>query len=401
MPKSRPLVESNHRVMFNGSANGSAGRDRRAGRVRRDFKGYPPIVERLARLISDYVVLGEEPVLVLAAWTLAAYLIEDFDRFPHIAVMSPEKRSGKTTLLDVLNRIVPNPRYTSNISPAALYRIIEIDRPTLLIDESQSITGAGAQSSPMIREILNAGINKDAKVTRCGGERYDEIQEFSVYSPKVFAMIGPLDSVLADRCIAIPMERKTKEQQVERYRSRIVKERGSKLTSELKGWVKRNRDRVRKTYDSMEPFEIENDRMAELLVPLQSVLAVAGGAGAMATLKRFAASIDERDRHQDLQSPGVMLLKASREIFGQERAFLKTSDLIAQLLKRSEEPWARYRHGEPIGPEALASLLRQYKIQSEKNKEGTARGFYKVDFEPAWERYLPPLKTRPTRLPRP
>ena len=140
------------------------GRDRRAGRVRRDFKGYPPVVENLARYISDYVVLSDESVLVLAVWTIAAHLIEEFDRFPHVAVTSPEKRCGKTTLLDVLYQIVPKPRPTTNISPAALYRVIELDRPTLLIDESQSITGRGAQSNPMIREILNAGIGKNAKV---------------------------------------------------------------------------------------------------------------------------------------------------------------------------------------------------------------------------------------------
>src|SRR5262249_10838313 len=109
------------------------------------------------------------------------------------------------------------PRYTTNISPAALYRLVEKEKPTLLMDESQSLSRRGSESSEVIREILNAGTGKNAKAIRCGGPRMNEIEEFSVYSPKVFAMIGEPDGVLADRSLPVPMKRKTKDDDVQRY----------------------------------------------------------------------------------------------------------------------------------------------------------------------------------------
>jgi hypothetical protein len=77
-------------------------------------------------------------------------------------------------------------------------------------------------------------------------------------------------------------------------------------------------------------------------------------------------------------------------VFGETETFLKTESLITRLVKRKEEPWHRWNNGEPISREKLAYLLRQYKIQSAKNKEGTARGYYKAGFQTAWDRYLPP-----------
>src|SRR5262249_28039287 len=140
--------------------------------------------------LEAYMVLPERTTaVVIAAWVAAARLQELWDKVPHLAVASPEKRCGKTTPLDLLPQVPPRPRYTTNISPASLYRVIEKEHPTLLMDESQSISRRGSETSEVIREILNAGIGKNAKVLRCGGDRMEEIVEFSVYGPKVFAMI--------------------------------------------------------------------------------------------------------------------------------------------------------------------------------------------------------------------
>ncbi len=368
--------------------NGSQVRQDR--RDRRVFQGRGVVGEG-ARYLSAYMAMPNVIVLVVVAWCIAARMMDVWDRFPHLAITSPEKRCGKSLLLELLSRIVPNPRYTTNISPAALYRVIQLEEPTLLMDESQSLSRRASEASEVIREILNAGISRDAKVIRCGGERWDEIQEFSVYSPKVFALIGQPDAVLADRCLSVAIKRKTKDDVVERYRSRTVEERGKALSKKLDKWAKRNAEKIREVYDNLEPLDINNDRMADLLLPLQAVLTVAGGGELLEMLGEYAAELDRRDHEQEAQSPGVRLLAACKEIFeGKREDFLQTISLLVELTNnRPEDPWETWCHGQPMNAEALSRLLRPYGIKPGRNKKQTGRGYHKADFEEAWNRYLP------------
>jgi hypothetical protein len=381
------------------------------------------IVARVGDYLSRYVVLPETSVLVVAAWVVASRLTDEWDQFPHLAITSPEKRCGKTTLLDLLYLIVPRPRYTTNISPAALYRLVELERPTLLMDEYQSVDRRGSESSEVIREMLNAGIRKNAKVIRCGGPNRDQIEEFAIYSPKVFAKIGDPDGVLADRCVPVRMKRQTKKDRApERFRSRNVEAEARVVKRALIRWTKANGKKVAEVYASLEPFGIDNDRMADLLQPLQAVLTVdcalaaaqaaengadgsdgidgldgifKGSAEMLPKLRQYADELEQRNHEAEMQSPGVQLLIACREIIRPGQRFISTDTLLECLRDRREEPWYRWNKGEPIGPEGLARLLRPYGIKSSRDKRQTCRGYYTYDFEEPWQRYLPalPLKT--------
>jgi hypothetical protein len=64
--------------------------------------------------------------------------------------------------------------------------------------------------------------------------------------------------------------------------------------------------------------------------------------------------------------------------------------LIADLVHRTEEPWATYTRGHRITPEALANLLRKYDIRPQMNAQRSGRGYVSAHFEDAFGRYLPP-----------
>lgn len=93
------------------------------------------LLEELESFVHTFIVLDPVKVFAIVAWVIAARLIMEFDRFPHLAIYSPQKRCGKTTLLLILEQIVPRPYNTANISPAAIYRLVDKERPTLIIDE--------------------------------------------------------------------------------------------------------------------------------------------------------------------------------------------------------------------------------------------------------------------------
>jgi len=388
------------------------GQDGRAGQVGRVSEEHARLIEEVEEFLRAYIILPPYTPTIITAWVVAAWMSSVWDRFPHLSIYSPEKRCGKTRLLEVLTFIVPNALYTSSISPAALYRVIAgaAIRPTIILDEAQSLSRLRSESAEALRELLNAGIERNAKVIRCGGNRMEEVIELPTYSPKIFAQIGEPDAVLADRSLPIEMKRKMEQDVVHRFRMREVKPRAQALRGRLEEWAKENEAGVAELYSFIEPLDIANDRMADLLMPLQAVLSwndiLNGRWGQetehLATLSAYAISLEERDKRQESQSWGVKLLTACREIFDGEKdaTFIPTADLIEALVSRTEEIWHRWNHGQGMTPEALANLLRPYGVRSNKNKLGTQRGYYASDFQEAFERYLasPEQPSKPSIL---
>ncbi len=363
-----------------------------AGRVGRLSQG---VVEETAAFLSTFIVLPEYADTVIAAWVLAAWMIKSWDRFPHLAISSPEKRCGKSTLLDLLALIVPKPLPASNPSPAVIYRVIEGTQPTLILDEAQSLSRKGSESGEVVRELLNAGIGKKSQVLRCGGGKQEfKVKKFSIYSPKIFAMIGDVDGVLADRSISISMRRMVKNQdhEVERFIYRKVEARAAEIKSKLEEFAKEFSEKAADLYSEMEPFNIDNARMADLLTPLQVVLTL-DNPGNLDILLAYAQSLEEAEKRKESQTPKVKLLRACREIYTEEDVpFMETKILIDHLIARTEEPWVRWNKGAGMSPESLALLLRPFGISSGHNRARTKRGYYRQDFEEAWKSYLPPLK---------
>ena len=91
----------------------------------------------------------ERTVLVITLWVMAAWLKDVWDRFPHLAITSPEKRCGKSRLLDLIEALSHQPILTANASPSAVYRSIGAhpsDPPTLLIDEADRFVRKEAET---------------------------------------------------------------------------------------------------------------------------------------------------------------------------------------------------------------------------------------------------------------
>src|SRR5437867_649734 len=115
------------------------------------------LLDELAQLLRRFVVLPKWAAETLALWTLHTYAFELRDVSAYLGIESPEKRCGKTTLLAVLSKLVSRPVAAANISPPAFFRVIQENRPTLLIDEADTFL----QGNDELRGILNAGYTRD------------------------------------------------------------------------------------------------------------------------------------------------------------------------------------------------------------------------------------------------
>ena len=142
------------------------------------------------------------------------------DIAPILAITSPEKRCGKSTVLAMLMRLVLRPLPAANLTAAALFRAIQAWAPTLLIDEADIFT----QNSDELRGVINSGHTRElAYVIRTVADDH-EPRKFSTWGAKAIASIGKLSDTNADRSIEIPLKRKLPGEHVQKLRHADPKE---------------------------------------------------------------------------------------------------------------------------------------------------------------------------------
>lgn len=218
--------------------------------------------------IRRFVVVDDHQAVAITLWVAHTHVFDVFGCTPYLAITSPEKRSGKTRLLEVVELLVREPLSTANISDAALFRVIERRKPTLLMDEVDAVFKSREREE--LRGLLNAGYRRGAVAHRMGGASNRELQTFPVFCPKAFAGIGNcLPDTITDRSIPIRLKRRTRAEKVERFRLRDVGPQGYELRDRLAEWLEPQRDYLAATRPAL-PGELD-DRVQDVWEPLLAV----------------------------------------------------------------------------------------------------------------------------------
>ena len=178
------------------------------------------VLNSICPFLRRYVVFSSaaQPTAT-ALWVAHTWALDGFDYTPYLRVDSPEKQCGKSRLLDCLERITPKAWGTISPSEAVLFREIDRDCPTLLLDETDTLFCNGKDDrAESLRAMLNAGFERKARVPRCVGQGSSfGVQHFAVFCAKAFAGIGSLPDTIRDRCISIRLVRKSRDESVERF----------------------------------------------------------------------------------------------------------------------------------------------------------------------------------------
>jgi hypothetical protein len=167
-----------------------------------------------------FLVLPSDIPLVLGLYALATYCFETFEQFPYLVVTSPVKGCGKTRLTEVFEQVAATVVRTVGISVAALFRLIQKMKPTLIIDEAESLAGKSERAQEL-GAILNSGNRKNTVVPRCTGKNH-ELAMFSIYCPKMVCAIRDVSEPTKDRAIVLVMQKKLSSQHIERFIGRNV-----------------------------------------------------------------------------------------------------------------------------------------------------------------------------------
>jgi hypothetical protein len=359
------------------------------------------VEEYVCRFVSFPDPVHQPPTVAL--WVAHTHLIDAAEFTPYLIITAPEKRSGKTLLLETLSSLVFEPLSTHNLTPALLFRLIDSKPSTLLLDEYDTIFTKGSERADELRGLVNAGFSRGSRAYRLERKGNDyEPRSFDVFCAKALAGIGKVPDTIADRGIPIGLKRKRPGDTKERFR-RDQKAQGVPIQEALSDLVPEILEPLISVHPRL-PLEL-SDRAADAWEPLLAIADRAGGDWPIRA-RRAAIELSALTDAED-DTLGVRLLSDIHHTFvdtGLDRLF--TTDLLSKLYDLDESPWGDLQ-GKSLTARRLANLLRPYGVRrgdirinnhSEYVKGAPTtefrdhgKGYQRQDFEDAWSRYLPSI----------
>jgi hypothetical protein len=390
------------------------------------------LLSDLRDVIKRYVVLPELAAETLALWVVHTYAFTLRQVTTYIGVVSPEKRCGKTTLLELLGGLANRSLTAANISPSAMFRVIEETQPTLLIDEADTFL----QGRDELAGILNAGYRKgNSYVVRVadrtwrkkhplGGTSYTSPQnntsaqndagpdftqwspdlrpvssdfghpvsefcslpsdfaKYSCWCPKVMAAIGRLPDTLADRCIIITMQRKMAGEKCERMRHLNATE----LRQRCAQFVQQNSANIAAAQPEIPPAL--NDRAADIWEPLLAIADLAGGEWPQLA-RQAAQKLCTQDDELTLIGYFLKDLRNLMVLANADRMLCR--EIVVRLNPIHSRPWEDLRRGREINEWWLGRLLGELGLRSKTMRANDAmgKGYMLADIDAAFRRYVP------------
>jgi len=170
-------------------------------------ENFQEVYNLIIQVLRRYCDLDERYYSLIAIWIIGTYTHKDFPSYPYL-FFNAMKGSGKSRLLRLICYLSKDGCMLNSLTEAVLFRT----KGTLGIDEFEGLNRKGKEA---LSELLNSAYKKGIKVKRMkkvktiNGEE-QQVEEFDVYRPIVLANISGMDSVLADRCFTIILNKSNK-----------------------------------------------------------------------------------------------------------------------------------------------------------------------------------------------
>jgi uncharacterized protein DUF3631 len=335
------------------------------------------VLDLVLRLVEQHIAVTPNEQMAIALWVLHTYVYDTFLITPRLALLSPVRGCGKTTLLAFLELLTHQPHRSDDVTPAAIYHYLN-HRPnsTLMVDEADNL-GLLDSNSPL-RRVFNSGHRRGGNVTRFVG---GWSQKFPTFAPLAIAAIGTLPLPLMHRSVVISMQRSaTQLERLDEFSPVFPAAR-----EQINKWVATSV----LAQDPAMPSELQH-RMAD---NWRVLLAIADdlGHGDAARAAAVALCADRPD-----EDYGVLMLRHIQGIFlAREIDRILSSELVDALIAIDDAPWHDWRgprddrSPRKLTQSDLAWLLRPFGIRPRtvRGRWGTARGYYRHQFERAWRAY--------------
>jgi hypothetical protein len=339
------------------------------------------------RMVTKYVELTQQQAVAVTMWILHTHLLEHFSISPRLALISPVRGCGKTTLLDICERLAARGLRTDSITAAAISRLVDAEQTTLLADEADNLDFA---ADKLLKAVLHGGHRRGARrIVVSQGQP----TKLSIFAPMAFASIGMLTMPLMHRSVTIEMSRATRPlarfdaNDLEMVRDFTI------VFREISQWAQGTTP----TRDPPLPKMLRNrpaDNWRVLIAVADSCSKEWGG------LARDAAVALTKTRPDE--DPTIILLTDIRNIFDQQKVDRLSSHMLTEELIAIEDglwnDWRGIRDDRQprrLSQGELARLLAPFKIRprtvwprgSRASRGKSSRGYFREQFVEAWRTY--------------
>ena len=356
------------------------------------------LLRDIVRRIRRHIVCSFDDALVIALWVVFSWVHEEAAvHSPLLLVTSAEPESGKTTTLNLVSYLAPRAIASVEISKAALYRSIQLWRPSFIIDEFDTVLSSSDGDKAELRSVINSGHVRGQGVIRCITDEHRP-ELFSTFAPKALGMIGrKLPPATLGRCIIIELRRRTKNETAERFAHKDDAELGD-LRRRLRRWAMDNTDSLQIEVPMPQTFD---NRRADNWRVLLAISDLCSGAEDWGDKARAAAT--KVEGASDTTSIGVRLLADIKRIFDENKCeAILSATLVTKLKEDVEAPWAEWGRGKGLTQNSLAVLLSGGGGRGRGSRGGFGirsgdvhlpgdihgKGYKRSQFEEVWARYL-------------
>lgn len=299
-----------------------------------------------------------EQASLIACWIMGTYFHQLFPAFPRLHLHG-ERGSGKTKILTLIAALAFNGLLRLNPTPATLFRLVHSLRPTLCLDETETLAG---HEKVDLLSVVNAGYKRGAQVDRCVGDHH-ELRSFDVYSPLALGGISGLNSVTEDRALTVITKRGKHRNQMNAEVDcddpyfQAIRSFCYRLTLS-------RFEEVRQARKELGTPDWLSGRYRELYVPLLSIAASAdreGGAGMVTDLLTLAQYELPQRTGRSFETEALM-------------------DVLRSMIAKTDPLAARPGHvaflledglGARVTPERVGQMLRRLGLERCRDSKGT------------------------------
>jgi len=350
------------------------------------------VLDRVRAWLGRFILTVHDADLdLLTLWAAHTHLCNETYTSPRLIVDSPIHGSGKTTVLEHLQRLCLRPIQAASLSsPAMLARLLDIELRTILIDEVDRNLNPKREGVEDLIAVLNSGYKR-------GGMRPVlvpvkdgwNVREMPTFSPVAMAGNAPhLPEDTRSRTIRVLLLPDL-EGRVESSDWEEIEMTAADLGLSLAAWA----DEVRETVRTSRPALPTGctGRSKERWSPIRRVAEAAGG--------RWPATADELIRRDLIEAqmdredgmvttpPAVKLLHDVHEVWPAGQDFVPTTALVCELIAHDPRMWGpESPYGRALTFQRLGRMLAQgFKVNSSRQGDGP-RGYYRQALAPVWRR---------------